>query len=75
MNGEGGEGLNLEYSQVDGYVNARIEGTSDEVAALVLALQERRTKQVDIQFDGAINRLAKVLRQAKDDTVPEVPEK
>lgn len=60
---------------MDGYVNARIEGTSDEVAALVLALQGRQQKQVAIQFDGAINRLAKVLRQAKDDTVPEVPEK
>lgn len=67
--------MNLEYSQVDGYVSARIDGTSDEVAALILALQERRTKQVEIQFDGAINRLAKVLQQAKNDTAPEVPEK
>lgn len=67
--------MNLEYSKVDGYVSARIEGTSDEVAALVLALQERRTEQVEIQFDGDINRFAKVLQQAKDDTVPEAPEK
>ncbi len=52
-----------------------IRGALEEVAALVRALQERRTKQVEIQFDGAINRLAKVLRQAKDDTAPEAPEK
>lgn len=36
--------MNLEYSEVDGYVNARIEGTSDEVAALVVALQGRQQK-------------------------------
>lgn len=52
-----------------------IRGAPNEIAALVRATQDRRTKQVEIQFDGAINRLAKVLRQAKDDTVPEVPEK
>lgn len=52
-----------------------IRGAPDEIAALVRATQERRTKQVEIQFDGAINRLAKVLRQAKDDTVPQVPGK
>ena len=32
-------------------------------------------RQVNIQFDGDINRLAKVLQQDKDDTAPEVPEK
>lgn len=52
-----------------------IKGTPEEIAALVRATQERRTKQVEIQFDGAINRLAKVLQRAKDDTAPEVPEK
>ena len=52
-----------------------IMGASDEISALVRATQERRTKQVEIQFDGAINRLAKVLQRAKDDTAPEVPGK
>lgn len=52
-----------------------IRGAPEEIAALVRATQERRTKQGEIQFDGAINRLAKVLQRAKDDTVPEVPEK
>lgn len=52
-----------------------IRGAPDEIAALVRATQERRTKQVEIQFDGVINRLVRVLQQAKDDKVPEVPEK
>lgn len=52
-----------------------IRGAPEEIAALVRATQGRRTKQVEIQFDGDINRLAKVLQQAKDDTAPEVPGK
>lgn len=58
--GKGGEGMEV-----------IIRGAPEEIAALVRATQERRTKQVEIQFDGAINRLAKVLQQAKDDTAPE----
>lgn len=48
--------MNLEYSEVDGYVNARIEGTSDEVAGLVLALQERQAKKEGLHEPSILQR-------------------
>lgn len=55
-----------------------IRGTSEEIAALVLAVQERKWPKKSIQFDVDIidvSRLAKVLRKATDDRAPEAPER
>lgn len=67
-------------------VKVVIEGTPEEIAALVRATQERQSQEsfvgVDvmekiirdtINFSNDTNRLAEILRP-KDDTEPEAPE-
>lgn len=70
--------MNFEYSELDGYVSAKIEGTSKEVADFVLAIQERRlvssSSTIQIQKED-INHLAKVLQKSTDGKGQESPEK
>ncbi len=49
--------MDLEYSQTGDYVSARATGTPKEIAALVVAIQERQIKSFGEGSQGYTNNL------------------